>query len=63
MLAQTPKKYANLKNDDVRKSFQGIIDNLIEFKIQYPEATKQDLNVYAKGILKGRTKTPSFLRT
>ena len=63
MLVTTPEKYQCLKNADIRRSYQHIIDAIIEFKRQHPEGTIQELNIYAIGIVRGRTKQVSHIRT
>ena len=66
MLVPTPEKYQHpnteYKNDDTRRSYQNIIDMLLDFKEEHPQATEKDLNVYAIGIIKGRTKHKSDRR-
>ena len=62
MLVTTPKKYQTLKDPDVRRSYQNIIDMLLDFKEDNPHSTEKDLNIYAIGIVKGRTKHQSSRR-
>ena len=62
MLVVTPKKYQNLSNDEVRKSYQSLIDTILDFKEEHPHATLKDLNIYAIGVVKGRTKHTSERR-
>jgi hypothetical protein len=62
MLVITPAKYNTLKNDDVRRSYQHLIDAILDFRDEHPQATRHDLHVYAIGLLKGRTKHVSHRR-
>jgi len=66
MLVQTPKKYqhvhAEYKNEEVRRSYQKMIDALLDFKDKHPQATRQDLNIFAIGMIESRTKQISSRR-
>ena len=62
MLVITPAKYNCLTNADVRRSYQHLIDAILDFKEEHPRATLHELNVYAIGVVKGRTKHVSHRR-
>lgn len=61
MLVQTPKKYNNLRYEEIRNSYQHVIDLVIEFKLEHPTATERELNAFAIGLMRARTKQkPDF---
>lgn len=64
MLVVTPDKYKirydennnplPLKDPDIRRSYQQIVNMILDFKQENPSATKLELEIYTNGILKGR---------
>jgi len=56
LIAETPRKYESLKNADVKRSFQHIIDSILEFKEKNPHVTERELHIFAIGSIDGRTK-------
>ena len=62
MLVVTPKKYQNIKDADIKRSYQNIIDCILDFKEEHPQTTHKELSIFTVGVLSGRNKNRSNRR-
>lgn len=64
LLLKTPDNYllTELQYNDVQRSYQALIDSILDFKESRPHATFDELAIYTMGVIRGRTKQVSHRR-